>query len=131
MIAVTFNVDRGGQKAKFYGLEVDVVVNHNGHSKFDLSVNLVEETDHLEMECDYNTDLFESETVRRWMTSFEMTLRALMSNPTIRLKELKDIIEEAGGQQRQLKEKEFRESRRQKLKDLKRGQRSKVIRRTE
>lgn len=120
LIAVTFNVDRAGQPAKFYGLEVDVVVNHNGHSKFDLSVNLVEETDHLEMECDYNTDLFEAETVRRWMTSFEITLRALLSNPAIKLKELKEIIEEGVRQQQRLKEQEFKESRRQKLKNLKR-----------
>jgi acyl transferase domain-containing protein/glutamate-1-semialdehyde aminotransferase/non-ribosomal peptide synthetase component F len=120
LIAVTFNVDRGGQTAKFYGLEVDVVATHNGHSKFDLSVNLIEKTEDIEMEYDYNTDLFESETIRRWMTSFETTLRAVLRNPAIRLKELKETIEEAGRQQQLLDEEKFRESRRQKLKKLKR-----------
>lgn len=120
LIAVTINVDRVGEKTNFHGLEVEAVANHNGHSKFDLSLNLIESADRLEVECDYNTDLFDADTIQRWLSYFEMTLLTLLTNPTVKIRELKNLVDESEEHHRRLKEEEFKGSRRQKLKQLKR-----------
>ena len=120
LIAVTINVDRVGEKTNFHGLEVEAVANHNGHSKFDLSLNLIESAEKLEVEADYNTDLFDAETIQRWLSYFEMMLLTLLANPTVKIRELKNLVDESEEHYRRLKEEEFKGSRRQKLKQLKR-----------
>ncbi|HKR21721.1 MAG TPA: condensation domain-containing protein, partial [Pyrinomonadaceae bacterium] len=120
LIAVTINVDRVGQKIDFHDLEVEAVANHNGHSKFDVSLNLIESAQQIEVECDYNTDLFDAETIQRWLAYFEMTLLTLLANPDIKIRELKKLIDESDEHHRKIKEEEFKGSRRQKLKQLKR-----------
>ncbi len=120
LIAVTINVDRVGEKTGFHGLEVEAVANHNGHSKFDLSLNLIESAQRLEVEADYNTDLFDAETVQRWLSYFEMTLLTILANPTVKIRELRNLVDESEEHHRRLKEEEFKGSRRQKLKQLKR-----------
>lgn len=120
LIAVTINVDRAGEKTNLHALEVEAVANHNGHSKFDLSLNLVESAHRLEVEADYNTDLFDAETIQRWLSYFEMTLLTLLANPTVKIRELRNLVDELEEHHRRLKEEEFKSSRRQKLKQLKR-----------
>lgn len=120
LIAVTINVDRVGEKTNFHGLEVEAVANHNGHSKFDLSLNLIESAHQLEVECDYNTDLFDAETIQRWLSYFEMMLLTLLANPNVKIRELRNLVDELEEHHRRLKEEEFKGSRRQKLKQLKR-----------
>lgn len=120
LIAVTINVDRVGQKTAFHDLEVEAVANHNGHSKFDVSLNLIESAQQIEVECDYNTDLFDADTIQRWLAYFEMTLLTLLANPNVKIAGLKKLIDDSDEHHRRLKEEEFKGSRREKLKQLKR-----------
>jgi acyl transferase domain-containing protein len=121
LIAVTFNVDRAGaQPSSFFGLEVSAAANHNGRSKFDMSVNIVETMETLLLMCDYNTDLFDARTIQRWLRQFELILKTALERPEARLEEISEAIAETDRQQQALKEKEFKDSRRLKLKNFKR-----------
>ncbi|MCA1612830.1 MAG: condensation domain-containing protein [Acidobacteria bacterium] len=120
-VALTFNVDRsGGSQAEFYGLEVSGEANHNHSSKFDLSVNVVEGRDRMTLVFDYSTDLFDALTVGRWMEFYEHVLRTVAADPEIRMSALKASLDEIGAREQLVKEDGFRESRRLKLKNVKR-----------
>ena len=121
LVALTFNVDRsGGAQAEFYGLEVSGEANHNRSSKFDLSVNVVEGHDHLTMVFDYSTDLFDAQTIRKWMECYEHILRTVVADPQIRMSALRATLDEIEAQEQFLKEDGFKESRRLKLRNIKR-----------
>jgi hypothetical protein len=120
LVAVTFNLDRVGPQPSLHGLEVEAAANPNGYSKFDLSVNVVEGPDELYFECDYNNDLFDDATVRRWADAFELILRAAVERPGRTLAELGALAAEAERERQAEREAEFKAARRQRLKDVKR-----------
>src|SRR6185436_5316960 len=57
-------------------------------ARFDLSLDLQEDGDHLSGFWEYNTDLFAAETIARLAGHFEMLLTGLAADPTQRLSEL-------------------------------------------
>jgi len=121
LVALTFNVDRsGGSHAEFYNLEVSGEANHNRSSKFDLSVNVVEGHDRLTMVFDYSTDLFDAQTIKKWMGCYEHILRTVVADPQIRMSALTTTLDEIEAQEQSLKEDGFKQSRRLKLKNIKR-----------
>ncbi|MDX6502441.1 MAG: hypothetical protein QOG23_5705 [Blastocatellia bacterium] len=121
LVALTFNVDRsGGSQAEFYNLEVSGEANHNRSSKFDLSVNVVEGHDRLTMVFDYSTDLFDAQTIKKWMGCYEHILRTVVADPQIRMSALTTTLDEIEAQEQSLKEDGFKQSRRLKLKNIKR-----------
>jgi hypothetical protein len=124
LIAVTFNVERTGSKVEFFGLEVEAGANHNGHAKFDLSVDVVEGADGLRLVFDYNSDLFETTTVRRWLAHYEAVLRAVAAAPQLSLAGLPELLVESDRQQEALRAQEFKQTRAEKLK---RAQRRAVV----
>ena len=55
---------------------------NNGNSaRYDLSLNMVENAEGLEMSWEYNTDLFEEATIVRMADHFNTLLNALLENP--------------------------------------------------
>jgi hypothetical protein len=85
-----------------------------------MSVNIVETMETLLLMCDYNTDLFDARTIQRWLRQFELILKTALERPEARLEEISEAIAETDRQQQALKEKEFKDSRRLKLKNFKR-----------
>ena len=57
-------------------------------AKFDLTLNLTEKADGLVGELEYNTDLFNRDTVHRMVGHFEMILEAIVAHPHLRVSEL-------------------------------------------
>ena len=47
----------------------------------DLAVHAIETGDEITLECQYNTDLFDAGTVRRWLASYEQLLRSAIAEP--------------------------------------------------
>lgn len=70
------------------GLGVEWISSPVGHSKFDLSLNVMDHGDGLRVECDFNTDLFDSATVARTLGYFRTLLEDAVRNPAQRLSEL-------------------------------------------
>lgn len=89
LVEAVFNLDRAGDSPNFYGLEVEVVPNHNHSSKFDLTFDVTETETHLTLDCEYAVALFERETTRLWMEHYETILRAVVAQPEITIAELR------------------------------------------
>jgi amino acid adenylation domain-containing protein len=82
LLSVMFNIDkRGMDKLNFAGLKATVATNPKKYVNFDLFVNLVQGDNELDLECEFNTDLFDRETVLRWLGHFESLMRAIAANP--------------------------------------------------
>lgn len=75
-------------------MEVD-----SGTSKFDLTLFMSEQSDGLRGQLEYNTDLFEAETVRRLLGHWEVLLEGIATDPDRRLSELPLLT---AGERRQL-----------------------------
>ena len=86
LLSVMFNIDkRGMDKLNFAGLKATVSTNPKEYVNFDLFVNLVQGDNDLDLECEFNTDLFDHETVMRWLGHFETVMSALASHPRLAL----------------------------------------------
>ncbi len=87
LFSTTFNLEPLSVPPMF-GLEVEWVSSPIGHSKFDLSVNVMDRGDGLRLDCDFNTNLFDSATVERTLGYFRTLLEDAARHPARRLSEL-------------------------------------------
>ena len=90
---VQFNLERLAVPDGFSGLRVGAAANPKAFVNFDLFFNLVEAGDGLRLECDYNTDLFDEATVRRWIGHYRVLLATITTDaasPAVRAKLLGD-----------------------------------------
>ncbi|MCG8317534.1 MAG: amino acid adenylation domain-containing protein [Pseudomonadales bacterium] len=62
-------------------------------AKFDLTLNLTEKSEGLVGEIEYNTDLFNGDTVHRMVGHFETILEAVVAHPHLRISELPLLTE--------------------------------------
>ncbi len=95
LVSVVFNLDRGlGPDAmRFEGLRTELTTNARLFENFDLFLNAVEIGGKVNLECQYNADLLDRETVRRWLGVYEAILRSASERPeeqTGRLRVLTD-----------------------------------------
>lgn len=67
---------------------------------------------------EYNLDLFGAATVARLSGHFQQLLETVVKQPEIRLSTLVEALKETDRRQQSVKQQEFRESRRRKLKDM-------------
>lgn len=82
LIGVSFNVDRtlGAAAMQFDGVHTSIETIARVSENFDLSVNAIESDAGLQLECQYNTELFDAATIRRWLTTYETLLDGLASS---------------------------------------------------
>ncbi|MDX1935261.1 MAG: amino acid adenylation domain-containing protein [Capsulimonadales bacterium] len=81
LLSVMFNIDRAGMDGLvFRGLETKVRTNPKAFVNLDLFLNMVRTETELRLEMDFNTDLYDRETVRRWMFHYETLLRGIMAD---------------------------------------------------
>ena len=90
LVSVTFNVDQAikGAALQFDGMEVEVFSNPRAFENFEIFVNASESNGRLVLECQYNTDLFEAETIRRRLEEFEVLLAGIVADPNQKLWQL-------------------------------------------
>jgi amino acid adenylation domain-containing protein len=75
------------------GLKLTPVPVHSGTAKFDLLFSLEENGDGLSGFIEYNTDLFDAETIERWIGHYQMLLEAVAAEPEQRLSQLPLLTE--------------------------------------
>jgi amino acid adenylation domain-containing protein len=80
LVEAQFNLEKVGAGAEFTGLETEVDPNPKASVNFDLFLNVVESSNGLLIDCDYNTDLFDSQTITRWLAHFETLLKSIASD---------------------------------------------------
>ncbi len=61
---------------------------HNGTAKFDFSLYVIDHPDSFRLALEYNSDLFEAETVRRLLAHFERLLEGVVADPGVRVFDL-------------------------------------------
>ncbi len=83
LVAVAFNLDQAVQAKDlpFAGLEVEFHSNPRHYENFELFINASETAGRVVLECQYNTDLFDAETIRDRMESFEVLLAGAAATP--------------------------------------------------
>jgi amino acid adenylation domain-containing protein len=74
---VQFNLEKVGTDLKFKGLEVEVDPNPKSFVNQDLFLNIIESSEGLILDCDYRTDLFNAETIERWLDHYTVLLEAM------------------------------------------------------
>jgi glutamate-1-semialdehyde aminotransferase/acyl carrier protein len=85
---VVFNYSGYLRKLSFAGLEATARENKRGAVLHDFFLNVVEDDRQMVIDWDYNTDLFDEETIRQWIQHFEVLLGAIAANPDTAVQEL-------------------------------------------
>ena len=88
LVDVLFNIDRDLGGIEFEGLKFAAVRNPKKAMNFDFFFNFTEGSHGLELQCDYNTDLFDESTVRRWLGHLQTLLEGIIARPDQTLGEL-------------------------------------------
>ncbi len=83
LVPIIFNVDQALDSARlpFIDLEVEFFSNPRAFENFELFINATESHGELILECQYNTNLFDADTIRRRMAEFETLLLGIVANP--------------------------------------------------
>ncbi|WP_445629010.1 amino acid adenylation domain-containing protein [Nostoc sp. DSM 114167] len=75
------------------GLTISPLTIDNGSAKFDLTLEITETPQKLFANLEFNTDLFESSTIKRMAGHFQILLKEIIANPKLRLSELSLLTE--------------------------------------
>ncbi len=78
---IQFNLEKVADALDFDGPRVSVTPNGKAAVNFDLFVNIIESASGLRIDCDYNSDLYDDETVARWMVHYRRLLEGLVAAP--------------------------------------------------
>lgn len=99
LVSVLFNIDPPMTKVAFSGLKHQFSPGPRYYFQYDLGFNLVEETDCIRVECDFNTNLFDPEVIGIWLTGYRSLLNGLVMDAKVAAGFL-PMIDAAGAQQR-------------------------------
>ncbi len=99
LCSVMFNIDQAmdQESTGFHGLGMRLITNPRNYENFELFVNAVQVQGGMRLECQYNTDLFDNATIRRWLTAYETLLRAAVARPDLAFGRLPVVSESARG----------------------------------
>jgi amino acid adenylation domain-containing protein len=79
LVNVMFNIDKSGfDHVRFDGLTFDITTNPKRFVNFELFFNLQQSDERLAVQCEYNTDLHDAATIRRWLGAFEALIAGLV-----------------------------------------------------
>ncbi|WP_158941508.1 non-ribosomal peptide synthetase/type I polyketide synthase [Granulicella sp. S190] len=88
LIEVQFNLEKIGTRIGFDGLSAVIKANPKQFVNTDMFLNVIETEDDLEYDCDFNTDLFDEDTIRRWMHLYANLLSSVVRDATVRVDEI-------------------------------------------
>ena len=83
LVSVLFNVDAGVERAAdgFPGLQTQLRSIPRAYENFELFLNLTPVAGGMQYEVQYNVDLFDEESIRRWLGMYERLLMAAVRDP--------------------------------------------------
>jgi hypothetical protein len=88
LVSATFNLERAAEKMDFAGAEVELTGNAHASASFDVSFDVTDACDGLQLNCRYNANLFQAATIQRWLGHFQTLLEAVADDPQRRVCEL-------------------------------------------
>lgn len=83
LCSVMFNIDQALERetAGFPGLTLEFSNNARSFENFEIFINAVQTQGGMRLECQYNSDLFDADTVGRWLAAYESLLRDAVARP--------------------------------------------------
>lgn len=89
LLSAMFNIDRSGFKGLSMGdCALEITTNRKAFATFDIYFNMLETDQGVVVDCEYNTDLFDSATIRRWLAHYRTLLSAAANDPEVTVSRL-------------------------------------------
>lgn len=85
---VIFNLDPALTGVKFSGCTSRITSGPRFYFYYDLGFNVIDEGESLLVECDYNTNLFDGDTIHYWLNGFQTLLQGVVTNANQQLNQL-------------------------------------------
>jgi hypothetical protein len=101
------------------GLTLSPMSFDNPTAKFDLLMTVINQKQELTGSLEYNTDLWNHGTIAAMLKSFEVLLARVVSDPDVRLSELREALAEADRRRRIKDQEAVKDARHQKLRGIK------------
>ncbi|MEH2366783.1 amino acid adenylation domain-containing protein [Nostoc sp.] len=83
-----FNLDKAPLESKSLKQEFEIAKNSTSATKLDINLNILQTDSELLLELEYNTDLFYTQTIQRWLGHYVTLLEGVVANPEQPLAEL-------------------------------------------
>jgi acyl transferase domain-containing protein/glutamate-1-semialdehyde aminotransferase len=83
IVSVIFNFEPPWEDIDFAGLTHRMELNPRHYFQFDLGLNVVHQEDRLRMECDFNSNLFDTPSIERLLHHYESLLRKATNAPEL------------------------------------------------
>jgi amino acid adenylation domain-containing protein len=80
LISATFNLQKEDTPVGFEGLQAEIRTNYRVFTNVDLTFDVLDINEELEIECTYCADLFRPETIERWLRHYETLLRSIATD---------------------------------------------------
>jgi amino acid adenylation domain-containing protein len=77
---IQFNLERVGGALNLQGLEAEIDPNPKSFVNFDIFLNIMESKNGLTLDCDFNTGLFNEETIARWLEHYKALLEGMAAH---------------------------------------------------
>ena len=81
LVGMTFSIDKVGAPFDFGDVTIASLTTPKSYSNFELLVNVVDSGSDLLLECDYNADLFDESTLRRWLSALRDLAPGAVARP--------------------------------------------------
>lgn len=97
ILPVLLNIDQSikAEENQFHGLDVAIDEIPRHYDNFEFFINALEKAENLViLECQYNTDLFDAETIRHRLDEFETLLEGIVKNPQVKISTLPIVPQE-------------------------------------
>jgi len=120
LVSVIFNLDRSLPPEDWCGLQSDLAPNHNGSSKFDITLDVTETETGLALDCEYNTDLFSRRQVLTWLQRYETILKTVAQQPGLVIDRLQETLRQVKDQYDLAQDQALNQIQRHKLSTVKR-----------
>ncbi len=90
LVSVVFNIDQAldANTVGFPDVRVEFASNPRSYENFELFINAVQFNGALRLECQYNANLFDAATIRRWLDLYREALARLAADPAATVAEL-------------------------------------------
>ena len=88
LVSVIATHETQTQGIRFTGLESKSIPALRKYCNFDLELYLFERKDSLGVEIDFNTDIFDQTTIRRWLSHYETLLLGMLEEPNTTISDL-------------------------------------------
>jgi glutamate-1-semialdehyde aminotransferase/acyl carrier protein len=98
LVSAIFNLDRSLPPQDWCELKLDITPNHNGSSKFDMTLDVTETETGLVLDCRYDINLFSRQQVLTWLQCYEMILKTVAQQPNVVIDRVRETLRDVENQ---------------------------------